>query len=316
MTKNAGPGTAHPQANPESRQGWVEPGFEAVDAAFERVAAAHIGGIQLCVYEHGREVVNLWSGVSGPTSSAFTSDSLVLTASCTKGMTALCALMLVDRGLLDLDAPVTAYWPEFAQNDKAGIPVRWLLTHRSGLALFDPIEHVELADLLDWDRAVSALAAQRPLWQPGAYCGYHAVTFGFLVGEVIRRVSGRTVGRFLAENVTGPLGADFWIGLPEQHEHRVVPTVPPPDSGFLDLVEVYRANGVDTSSPLARAMLDSARYDRGPAIRPGTPRPSTPPRFRRPTEWATPGPSRASTRPASAMSTVCDCSRSRCWSPH
>ncbi|MEV4603910.1 serine hydrolase domain-containing protein [Amycolatopsis sp. NPDC049253] len=230
--------------------------FEPVRAAFARVLAAHPGGMQLSIYEHGREVVDLWGG------GHFTAESLVRTASCTKGVTAVCALVLAERGLLDLDAPVADYWPEFAAGGKAGIPVRWLLTHQAGLALFGPSADVHAADLLDWHAIVSLLAAQSPLWTPGTRCGYHALTFGFLVGEVIRRVSGLTVGRFLAEHVTGPLAADFWIGLPEQHEHRLRPDVAP--AGGLDLASVYRAHGVDPTTPLARAMLRSPQYDPGP----------------------------------------------------
>jgi CubicO group peptidase (beta-lactamase class C family) len=212
------------------------------------------------VYENGREVVNLWGGAGQQ------ADSLVLTASCGKGVTAICAHLLVERGLLDLDAPVAEYWPEFAANGKAAIPVRWLLTHRAGLPLFPPQARVRAGDLLDWDRIVSVLAAAQPLWEPGTHCGYHALTYGYLVGEVIRRVSGSTVGRFLATDVAGPLRADYWIGLPAEHEHRVLPNVVPPDAprGVTDLRARYREHGLDTGTPLARAMLAAAEDGDGP----------------------------------------------------
>lgn len=240
--------------------GYAAPAFEEVRAAFTRVLAEHPGASALAVYQHGRQVVNLWGGAGQQ------ADSLVLTASCSKGVTAICAHVLVERGLLDLDAPVAEYWPEFAANGKAHMPVRWLLTHQAGLPVFPAEAGVRATDLLDWDKIVAILAAAQPLWEPGTHCGYHALTYGYLVGEVIRRVSGSTVGQFLAENVTGPLGADFWIGLPAEHEHRVLPNITPPDAprGVTDLAARYRQHGVDPSTPLARAMLDEARGGEGP----------------------------------------------------
>jgi CubicO group peptidase (beta-lactamase class C family) len=243
-------------------RGHAEPPFDAVRAAFDTVLTGYPGGAGLAVYADGREAVNLWGGVNGQTGQPFTAESLVLTASCSKGVTSICAHLLAERGLLDFDAPVTEYWPEFGAAGKAGIPVRWLLTHQAGLAQFAPEAGVGAADLLDWHRIVEVLAAQRPLWEPGTHYGYHSVTFGFLVGEVIRRVSGMSVGRFLAENVTGPLGADFWIGLPEEQEHRVLPNVQPDAaSGAPTLRELYQARSVDMTAPLAQAMLHAAEDD-------------------------------------------------------
>ena len=133
-------------------------------------------------------------------------------------MTAICAHQLVERGLLDLDAPVAKYWPEFAQKDKGAIPVRWLLSHQAGLpAIRKPLAQDEL---YDWNAMAAALAEQEPWWEPGTRHGYHALTFGHLVGEVIRRVSGKSVGTFFRENVAGPLGADFHIGLAAEHDAR------------------------------------------------------------------------------------------------
>ncbi len=247
----------HDPHSPAPALGHVDPGFEPVRDAFDRVMAAQPGGAGLAVYADGREVVHLWGGTNPRTGAAFTDDSLVLTASCSKGVTSVCANMLAERGLLDLDAPVAEYWPEFAAAGKGAVPVRWLLTHRTGLALFSPKDHVRAEDLLDWDTICSTLAAQEPLWEPGTHCGYHSLTFGYLVGEVIRRVSGRTVGQFLAEHVTGPLGAEYWFGLPEEHEHRMLPNVRPEDApqGITDLAGLYRERGLDTTTPLARAML-------------------------------------------------------------
>jgi CubicO group peptidase (beta-lactamase class C family) len=260
MTHDVGRTPPSTAADGDLAAGHAAPAFEEVRVAFNRVLAGYPGAVALAVYEHGREVVNLWGGVSQH------ADSLVLTASCTKGVTAICAHVLVERGLLDLDAPVAEYWPEFIANGKAGIPVRWLLTHQVGLPLFPAETRVRAVDLLDWDKMVSILAAAEPLWEPGSRCGYHAVTYGYLVGEVIRRVSGSTVGQFLATEVAGPVDADFWIGLPAEHEHRVLPTILPPDAphGVTDLRALYRKHGLDVRTPLARAMLDSSRGGGGP----------------------------------------------------
>ena len=140
-------------------------------------------------------------------------------------MTALCALVLADRGDLDLDAPVAEYWPEFAAAGKGGVRVRHLLSHTAGLPTWD--EPMATEDLYDWETATARLAAQAPRWEPGTQAGYHAVTQGYLVGEVVRRVTGRSLGTFFAEEVAGPLGADFHIGLPAEHDPRVGPIIPP-----------------------------------------------------------------------------------------
>src|SRR5690606_34469842 len=141
--------------------------------------------------------------------------------STTKGFTAALANLLVERGQLDLDAPVASYWPEFAAEGKGAIPVRWLLTHQAGLA--HPTATCTPDDVLSWDGVVDKLAASTPLWEPGTAHGYHAVTYGFLVGGVLRRITGTTVGELFAAEVAGPLGLDAWIGLPAEQEPRVEP---------------------------------------------------------------------------------------------
>ena len=156
--------------------------------------------------------------------------------SMTKVMTAVCAWMLVDRGLLDLDAPVATYWPEFAQNGKERIPVRYLLSHQSGLAGF--AEPVALETLYDWDRVTRLLAAMKPLWEPGKGSGYHGITQGYLVGEVVRRITGKTLGTFFRDEVALPLGVDFHIGTGQEYDHRIAELVPPPvlrpgDAGYV-----------------------------------------------------------------------------------
>ncbi|MFF7095316.1 serine hydrolase domain-containing protein [Streptomyces rubradiris] len=201
--------------------GEVASGFEPVRAAFMKNFTRHGDlGAAVCVYWNGRPVVDLWGGVAdAETGRPWTRDTLQLVYSATKGATATMAHMLVERGELDLDAPVSKYWPEFAANGKADIPVRWLLAHQAGLVALD--QPVPLKEALAWHPMVAALAAQRPLWTPGTAHGYHGRTWGWLVGEVIRRVSGRSPGRFFADEIAAPLGLDFFIGLPASERARV-----------------------------------------------------------------------------------------------
>jgi len=207
--------------------GSVETGFEPVQEAFaanfERYGEV---GAACCVYLHGRRVVDLWGGVKAPGSTEpYEADTLQMVWSTTKGVVSIAAHMLAQEGKLDFDAPVTDYWPEFAAEGKAGIPVRWLFCHRSGLAAVD--RPLGLADVIAWTPCVEALAAQRPYWEPGTAHGYHTWTFGWLAGEVIRRASGVSVGQFVAERITKPLETEFWIGLPQSLNARVAPVLPP-----------------------------------------------------------------------------------------
>ncbi|MGP3977869.1 serine hydrolase domain-containing protein [Streptomyces sp. 8N114] len=201
--------------------GEVAAGFEPVREAFAANFDRHGDiGAAVCVYHDGRPVVDLWGGTADPEADRpWTRDTLQLVYSATKGATATAAHLLVQRGALDLDAPVAKYWPEFAANGKADIPVRWLLSHQAGLVALD--HPVPLAEALAWHPMATALAAQRPLWAPGTAHGYHGRTWGWLVGEVIRRVSGRTPGRFFADDIATPLGLDFFIGLPASERDRV-----------------------------------------------------------------------------------------------
>ncbi|MFF4655088.1 serine hydrolase domain-containing protein [Streptomyces sp. NPDC001381] len=202
-------------------EGEVAPGFEPVREAFAANFERHGDiGAAVCVYHRGRPVVDLWGGTADPeTGRPWTRDSLQLVYSATKGATATAAHLLAQRGTLDLDAPVAEYWPEFAANGKARITVRQLLSHQAGLVALD--EPVPLADALAWHPMTTALAAQRPLWEPGTAHGYHGRTYGWLVGEVIRRVSGRTPGRFFADEIAAPLDLDLFIGLPASARDRV-----------------------------------------------------------------------------------------------
>ena len=201
--------------------GDVAPGFERVRDVFgENFESNGDVGAAICVYRHGRKVVDLWGGLADAgTGLRWRRDTLQLVYSATKAATATCAHLLAQRGELDLDKPAAWYWPEFAAQGKADIPVRWLLSHRAGLPVID--NPMPLADLLAWDPMAAALAAQRPVWEPGTAHGYHGRTFGWLVGEVIRRVSGRSVGTFFAEEIAAPAGLDFYIGLPTAERGRV-----------------------------------------------------------------------------------------------
>jgi CubicO group peptidase (beta-lactamase class C family) len=203
--------------------GTVAPGYEGVRAAFERNFTEHGEvGAGCALYVDGRLVVDLHGGIADPvTMTPYTDDTLQLIFSSTKGPTAICANLLAQRGELDVDAPVAEYWPEFAQAGKGAVPVRWLLCHKAGLPYV--ATPLALADALAWDPAVEALAAQAPEWEPGTSHGYHAVTYGWLVGEVIRRITGRTPGAFLRDELSGPLGLDLWVGLPDELQARVAP---------------------------------------------------------------------------------------------
>jgi CubicO group peptidase (beta-lactamase class C family) len=207
--------------------GSCDPRFAAVKRAF---AASFEEGLEIgacfAATIDGELVVDLWAGhADRACRRSWERDTIVNVYSTTKAMTALCALMLVDRGELDLDAPVARYWPEFAQAGKAALPVRYLLSHTSGLAGF--AEPIPAEALYDWDRIVGLLALQEPMWEPGARSGYHSLTFGYLIGEVVRRITGRTLGTFFREEVAEPLGADFHIGLADEHEPRVGEIIPP-----------------------------------------------------------------------------------------
>lgn len=174
-------------------------------------------GAAVAVTLDGETVVDLTGG-------PWDEDTLVHVWSCTKGATALCAHILAARGELNLNAPVVDYWPEFAKHGKDRVLVRHLLSHQAGLpAIRQPLAK---GAFYDWDTMTGALAAEEPFWEPGTRNGYHGLTFGFLVGEVIRRASGRDLGTFFRDEVAGPLGLEFWLGLPEELEPRVTPTIP------------------------------------------------------------------------------------------
>jgi len=202
-------------------QGTVADGYEPVRDAF-RANLTERGdrGAAVAVYRDGRKVVDLWGGLADPHGQTpWAEDTAQVVRSVTKGPAAAVLHLLHQRGRLDLDAPVGTYWPEFKAAGKERVPVRHLLTHRAGLPALDAPLTPEQA--LDGTSGPSALAAQAPAWEPGTAHGYHAQTYGWLLGELVLRVTGRTLGRWFAEEIARPYGLDLWIGLPAEQAHRV-----------------------------------------------------------------------------------------------
>jgi len=201
-------------------------------AAVREVFGGHLErgedvGASFCATVEGETVVDLWGGWADPGKTRpWAAETIVNVYSTTKTMTALTALLVADRGELDFDAPVAKYWPEFAANGKAGVKVSHLMSHSAGLSGWK--EKLVTEDLYDWEKMTSLLAAQAPYWAPGTAPGYHALTQGYLVGEVVRRITGKSLGTVFRQEIAEPLGADFWIGLPASQDGRVAELIPPP----------------------------------------------------------------------------------------
>jgi CubicO group peptidase (beta-lactamase class C family) len=237
-------------------EGSVAPGFEAVRDAFAQGQAKDEGGAQLCVYRHGTKVIDLWTGIDKVNNRPFTADTITILMSCTKAVTAVCVHMLAQRRLIDYDAPVARYWPEFAAKGKAAITVRDILAHRAGLMGFDEETGIYGRDLFDWNRCTAALANMEPWWKPGSAYFYHALTFGYLAGEIVRRVSGKTVGEFVAAEIAGPLKIDLWIGLPPEQEYRVAPhIIPAAQPSEEQCRALFSSLGLDMSSRPVRSVF-------------------------------------------------------------
>ena len=219
--------------------GFIHDRFAPVRTAFEaNLASGADVGASFCATIDGEVVVDLWGGFADEARTRpWERDTIINVYSTTKTMTALTALLVADRGELDFDAPVAKYWPEFAANGKQAVKVSHLMSHSSGLSGWK--EPITSDVLYDWDKATSLLAAQAPYWEPGTACGYHAITQGYLVGEVIRRITGKSLGTVFREEIAEPLGADFHIGLPASEDSRVAVLIPPPAGGGI-------ADGVQT----------------------------------------------------------------------
>ena len=207
--------------------------FKEVQEAFiENFAKRGEVGAPVAIYVEGRPVVDLWAGHADKNrTTSWERDTIVNVYSSTKGATTICAHRLVEQERLDVDAPVASYWPEFAEAGKEGIPVRYLLSHQAGMPAVR--ETLPPDSLYDWDVMTAALAKQEPWWEPGTKHGYHAVTFGWLVGEVVRRISGKSLGAFFHDEVAEPLGLDFHIGMSAEHDSRTADIIParPPEPG-------------------------------------------------------------------------------------
>jgi CubicO group peptidase (beta-lactamase class C family) len=206
--------------------------FEAVRALLaELIDSGDELGASIVLDLDGDIAIDIWGGYRDEArTQPWESDTITNVWSTTKTVTSLAALMLVDRGLLDVDAPVARYWPEFAAAGKEGVLVRHIMSHTSGVSGLDQPAAVE--DLYDWDKSTVRFAAQAPWWEPGTASGYHALNFGHLIGEVVRRISGKPLKQFVAEEIAGPLGADFQIGAVESDWDRIAPVVPPPPLPF------------------------------------------------------------------------------------
>ncbi len=209
-------------------EGLCEDRFAAVRDAFGALFASGTDvGASVAVTLDGEPVVDLWGGhLDVERTRPWAKDTIINVYSTTKTMSALSALVLADRGELDLDAPVARYWPGFEVEGKDGVLVRHVMGHTAGLAGWD--EKLRPEDLYDWDKCTRLLARQAPWWEPGTRSGYHGLTQGYLIGELVRRVTGQTVGAFFAAEIAGPLGADFHIGLAPEHDERVAPVMPAP----------------------------------------------------------------------------------------
>ncbi len=218
---------AQVNARPVEVNGMCDPRFRPVEDAF-RENFENYGevGASLAVMVDGRMVVDLWGGhMDAARTRPWERDTIVNVWSTTKGIVATCAHRLVDQRLLELDAPVAKYWPEFAQAGKEKLPVRYLLSHQAGLpAVREPLP---IGSAFKWDVMTEALAKQESWWEPGTKHEYHAFTYGWLVGEVIRRITGTTVGTYFRKEIAEPLGLDFHIGLGAEHDARVAEIIPP-----------------------------------------------------------------------------------------
>ena len=240
--------------------GRCDPRFSGVlDAFLENFTARDEVGASVCLTLDGQTVVDLWGGVKTRGGDPWAQDTVCVVYSCTKGASATCAHMAVDRGLLDLDAPVTNYWPEFGQAGKEAARVSMMLDHSVGV----PGVREPLPDgaAYDYQLMCDRLAAEAPFWAPGTRNGYHGITSAWTVGEMVRRSTGVRMGRFFAEEVAGPLGIDFWIGLPEEIEPRVARMIAYPPDDKARNSRIALAMRADPMGPTGRFMLNGGGFN-------------------------------------------------------
>lgn len=218
--------------------GFCDKKFEPVKEAFIKNFKEDLEvGASFAATLNGKFIIDLWAGYADAEKTRIWEENTIVNVySTTKIMTALCTLMLVDRGLIDIEAPVAKYWPEFAQAGKEKIKVKHILSHSAGLAGWE--KPMKKETLYDWDRSVKLLAEQKPMWEPGTKSGYHAITFGHLLGELVKRVSGKSLGTFFYEEVASKIDADFYIGFTEDIDPRVADLVPPDPAQQEEMAEV------------------------------------------------------------------------------
>ena len=230
-----------------------------VDAFVENFETRGEVGASLALTVEGRTVVDLWGGRKAVDGEAWEKDTVTVVFSCTKGASALCAHMAADRGLLDFDAPVTNYWPAFGQAGKESALVSMMLDHSVGL----PAVRAKLKPgaPYDYDYMVSVLEAEAPFWKPGTRNGYHGVTSAWTVGEMVHRSSGKRMGQFLQDEVCGPLGVDFWMGLPEEHEPRVARMIAYPPDDAARTTRIALAMAADPNGPSALFMTNMGGFN-------------------------------------------------------
>ena len=231
--------------------GVCTPAFATVRTEFERnFAERGEVGAAVCVYQDGEKVVDLWGGYKDlARTQPWEKDTIVIMNSVAKSMCALCTHILIDRGLIEFDAPVARYWPEFAQAGKAGVLVRHVLSHTCGVIFCD---HAPPGSWFDWATHIHAIELQEPAWTPGEKGAYNSINIGFILGEIVRRVTGKTVGTFLREEVTSKLGADYNIGLKPDEIARVSDMHPNPKNGFFKIAG-------DDNTPLGRAFRSAPK---------------------------------------------------------
>ena len=231
--------------------GSSDPKFNKLRAAFEKNFHEELDiGSSLGVSLNGEVVVNLWGGYKDKDlKSKWEENTIINVWSSTKNKASLCALLLFERGLLDFDAPVSDYWPEFSKNGKEKILVKNIMSHSSGLSGWE--ESINYKDYYDWNKLCSLLAQQKPFWEPGSKVGYHSISVGFLIGEIVRRITGKTIGKFFKDEIAKPLKSDFHIGLDNENFDRVAEIFMPGDPSTEDLFD-----DMDESSPAYKTMAN------------------------------------------------------------
>ena len=231
--------------------GFSDPKFNKLRDAYEKNFNEELDvGSSLGISLNGEIVVNLWGGYKDKDyKSHWEEDTIINVWSSTKNMASLCALLLFEKGLLDFDAPVTEYWPEFSENGKENILVKNIMSHSSGLSGWE--EPIDYKDYYNWDKLCFLLAKQKPFWEPGTKVGYHSISVGYLIGEIVRRVSGKTIGKFFQDEIASPLSSDFHIGLDKENFDRVAEIFMPGDPSTEDLFD-----DMDESSPAYKTMAN------------------------------------------------------------